>query len=189
MTDPALVVFASLLACTGGMRIAELAVSSRRAGRRAERVVREAWLFPLMALLHAGLVAGPLVEVVVLGRPFLPLLSLAAGLVLLGATALRVWTLRTLGRSWNVRVVVPDDPAVVSGGPYAWIRHPNYLVVILEIAALPLLHTAWIAAVSLSALNAFVLYHRVRTEEAALSQLPTWRDAMASKKRFIPGVF
>jgi methyltransferase len=129
------------------------------------------------------------VEVVWLDRPFVPLLAALAASVLVLATSLRVWTLRTMGRSWNVRVLRPSPEEIVTTGPYAWIRHPNYLAVILEIAALPLLHTAWISCLTLSAFNAFVLYHRVRVEEAQLEQLPAWRAAMSDRARWIPGLF
>lgn len=142
-----------------------------------------------MVLLHVGLLTAPCVEVWLLERPLIPALAIGAAVVLVLATVLRVLTLRALGRAWNVRVVVPEEGAVVTSGPYRWIRHPNYLVVILEILALPLLHTAWVSALALSALNAVVLWRRIRTEEAALSQLPTWREAMADRKRLIPGVF
>ena len=142
-----------------------------------------------MVLLHVGLLIAPCVEVWLLGRPLIPALAIAAAAVLVLATVLRVLTLRALGRAWNVRVVVPEEGAIVTHGPYRWIRHPNYLVVILEVVALPLLHTAWISALVLSALNGVVLWRRIRTEEAALSQLPAWVDAMADRKRLIPGVF
>lgn len=181
--------FVALLLATGAMRLVELAVSARRMRERPEAVVSEAWLFPLMALLHVGLVFTPILEVILADRPFLPWLAALSGVVLLAATALRVWTLRTIGRAWNVRVVVPDEAAVATGGPYAYIRHPNYLAVILEIAALPLLHTAWIAALGLSALNAFVLFHRIRTEEATLQRIDAWRKAMADRPRLVPRLF
>ena len=100
-----------------------------------------------------------------------------------------MWTLRTIGRSWNVRVVQPEGDAIATTGPYRWIRHPNYLVVILEIAALPLVHSAWLAALGLTALNGFVLFHRIRTEEASLMEVPAWREAMADRTRLIPGIF
>ena len=84
------------------------------------------------------------------------------------ATALRGWTLTTLGERWTTRVlVVPGEP-LVAGGPYRWLRHPNYLAVVLEIASIPLLHTAWWTAAVFSLANAAVLRVRVRTEEAAL---------------------
>lgn len=180
--------FAALLGATGLMRLIELAVSVRRMRARPGAVIAEPALFPAMALLHTGLVAAPLAEVVLLDRPFTPWLAAVAGAILLIATALRVWTLRTIGRAWNVRVVTPDADAVVTDGPYRFIRHPNYLVVILEIAALPLIHGAWMSALALSALNAAVLYARIRTEEAALMQLPRWREAMRDRARLIPGV-
>ncbi len=180
-------IFVGALALTGLMRLVELAVSVRRMRRAPERVVAEPRLFPWMVALHVGLVFGPLVEVVALGRqPWWPV-SLAAGIGLLGATAMRFWTLSTLGASWNVRVVEPRQ--IVVTGPYAYIRHPNYLVVTVEILALPLLHGAWIAAVALSLLNAVILGYRIRTEEAVLLANPAWRRAFEGKARFIPGIF
>lgn len=184
-----IVVFASLLGATGCMRLGELVVSVRRMKERPDAVVAERWLFPLMALLHVGLVVGPIAEVLLLDRPFVPWLAAAAGLVLVLATALRVWTLRTIGRAWNVRVVRPDADAIATTGPYRFVRHPNYLVVILEIAALPLVHTAWISAVALSLLDAFVLFHRIRTEERVLAAIPAWQRAMGNRARLLPGIF
>lgn len=179
--------FVLLLLATGLMRLGEVGVSARRIRERPDALVGERWLFPLMALVHASLVALPLVEVFALGREPLGGVSGAALGVFVLATGLRVWTLRTLGRSWNVRVVRP--PAIVTAGPYRWIRHPNYLVVVLEIAALPLIGGAWASAIALSALNAFVLFHRIRTEEAVLAEDPAWSAAMAGKARLVPRVF
>ncbi|MCA8922206.1 MAG: hypothetical protein KDD82_10385 [Planctomycetes bacterium] len=182
-----MIAFAALIGVVAVVRLAELVVSARRRAVADAPPVAEPFVFPLMVALHTGLLVGPLAEVVLLARPFVPALAASAGAVLALATALRVWTLRTLGRAWNVRVLAPR--AVVTRGPYAWIRHPNYLVVILELAAIPLLHTAWISAVALSALNALVLALRIRTEEQTLAQDPAWVAAMADRKRLIPGVF
>ena len=180
--------FIVLLLGTGAMRLGELAVSIRRMRARPDDVVSEPRLFPVMALLHGGLVFAPLVEVWVLERPVvMPLAVGALGLFGL-ATVLRVWTLSTIGIAWNVRVVRPPADAIATGGPYRWIRHPNYLVVILEILALPLIHTAVVSAVALSALNAAVLWHRIRTEEAVLMEVPAWREAFADRARLIPGI-
>jgi methyltransferase len=181
-------VFAALLAGTGLMRLVELAVSVRRLRERPEEVVAEPRLFPVMAVLHLALVVAPMGEVLYAERPFVPWMAGAAGLVLVLATALRIWTLRTIGGAWNVRVVRPEDAAIATAGPYAYIRHPNYLCVVLEIAALPLLHTAWISAIALSVGNAAVLYVRIRNEEAMLMQIDAWREAFAGRARLIPGV-
>ena len=180
--------FLGLLGLIALVRLGEVVVSRRRLRERPEALVAEPGLFPLMVLLHAGLIALPALEVIGLERPLRWPLAAGAGLVLALATLLRVWTLRAIGRAWNVRVVVPAEGAIVTAGPYRWIRHPNYLVVILEIASLPLLHGAWLSALGLSLLNAAVLARRIRTEEAALNELPAWREAMADKPRLIPGL-
>lgn len=180
--------FASVLALVGALRLGEALVSLRRLRRRPEALVREPVGFPAMVALHLLLLVAPLGEVLWLDRPFVPALAAGAAAVLLLATALRIWTLRTIGRAWNVRVVVPEEQAVVTTGPYAWIRHPNYLVVVLELAALPLLHSAWLSALALTLLNAAVLAARIRTEEAALARSPAWRAAMADRARLLPGV-
>ena len=185
MSDSA-VAFAVLLGLVALHRLAELVVSAVRLGRRKDALVPEPWLFPAMVVLHTGILTAPLAEVVTLGREFSLPVGISAGVVLIVATALRVWTLRTIGGAWNARVVLPENEAVVASGPYAWIRHPNYLVVILEVACLPLLHSAWISALVLSLLNGLVLYSRINTEEAALNQLPAWRDAMQDKPRLLP---
>lgn len=188
MTAP-LALFVSLLLATGLMRLVELAISMRRVAARREAVIDEPALFPAMAMLHTGLVALPLLEVWLLHRPFIPWLAAASLSVLLLATGLRIWTLSTIGRVWNVRVLPPPPDAVVTGGPYRFVRHPNYLCVILEILALPLVHTAVIASFVLTVGNALVLAVRIRTEERALMQLPAWREAFSSLARFVPGLF
>lgn len=180
-------VFAGLLGATGAMRLVELAVSVRRLRDRPGEVVAEPRLFPAMAALHAALVALPLFEVALLDRPFVPWLAACAAVTLGLATLLRVWALGTLGRMWNVRVLPPTQ--VVTGGPYRFIRHPNYLCVILELAALPLLHGAVLSAIALTAWNAAVLAQRIPTEEAALAQVPGWREAFAQRARLFPGVW
>lgn len=187
--SPPFVVFAGLLLATGVMRLVEAALSAHRVRRHPERLVPEPRLFPLMVLLHVGLVFGPIAEVAWLDRPFVPALAAGAGGVLVCATALRVWTLRSIGRAWNVRVVRPFPDAIATGGPYAWVRHPNYLAVILELASLPMLHGAWISCVALSAVNSFVLYHRIRVEEAQLMKVEAWRAAMSNRPRLVPGLF
>lgn len=180
--------FLGLMGFVAATRLFELVVSAPRLRARRHAVVAEPGLFPLMVLLHTAVVVGPPAEVLLLDRPLVPPLFAASALVLCAALALRIWTLRTIGRAWNVRVVTPEEDAVVTTGPYAWIRHPNYLVVILELAALPLLHTAWASALALSALNALVLARRITTEERALATSPRWRAAMAGKPRLVPGV-
>jgi methyltransferase len=77
-------------------------------------------------------------------------------------------------------------PPVV-GGPYRWIRHPNYLAVCTEIAALPLVHTAWLTAVVFSVLNAALLRVRIGAEERALASVSSYGEDFAGHPRMMPG--
>ena len=92
--------------------------------------------------------------------------------LLLGAFLLlqfgRVWVLASLGRRWTTRLIVLPGAALVTTGPYRWVSHPNYLIVIAELAILPLAFAAVAVAVGFSACNAFVLARRIRLEHAAL---------------------
>ncbi|MCU0230787.1 MAG: hypothetical protein MUC67_05350 [Acidobacteria bacterium] len=164
--------FVALVALVALQRLAELALSRAHVRRMKARGGREvaAAHYPFMVALHAAfLVAAPL-EVLLLARPFVPLLALGAVALLLAAEALRVWTLSTLGDRWSTRVVVVPGEAAVTGGPFRFLRHPNYLVVALEIAALPLVHSAWLTAIVFSLLNALLMAVRIPAEERALAE-------------------
>lgn len=143
--------------------------------------------YPLMVAAHAGLCTLPLVEVAVRRRRprATPL-----WLTLLGAaTALRWWSMGTLGESWNVRAVVPAGLRPVTSGPYRFVRHPNYLAVALEFVALPLAGGATWSALGLSLLNALVLADRIREEERLLSAVPGYEEAFRGRSRLLPGLF
>lgn len=178
--------FGGALALMAAARIAELVWARRltaRARTRGAAPQREP-LFAAMVALHTlPFWLAPL-EVWALGRPFVPALFAAGAGALLGLAGLRLWTLRTLGAAWNVRIVAP--PAVVSAGPYRWVRHPNYAIVIAELAVLPLLHSAWLTALTVSLANAAILARRIPAEERLLSALPGYAAAMAAKPRFLP---
>jgi methyltransferase len=102
------------------------------------------------------------------------------------AMALRYWAIATLGERWNTRVIcLPETPAV-TGGPYRFVRHPNYVAVTLEVAALPLVHSAWITAVVFSAASFFLLRNRIRVEEAALRTHADYDRVLGGQPRFLP---
>jgi len=84
---------------------------------------------------------------------------------------LRWWCISTLGRQWNTRVVVVPGAPRVTGGPYRLLSHPNYVAVIAEGIALPLVHSACITACVFTVLNAALLATRIRTENTALARL------------------
>ncbi len=88
------------------------------------------------------------------------------------AQGLRWWCITTLGPHWNTRVIVVPGAPLVAAGPYRLLRHPNYVAVVVEGAALPLVHTAWVTAVAFTALNLVLLSVRIRVEEQALGLRP-----------------
>ncbi|MCG8456771.1 MAG: hypothetical protein MI919_10865 [Holophagales bacterium] len=170
-------------------RLVELWLTHRNARRlvtRGGRAVGEGH-FPFMVTLHAGLLVAAPLEVWLLGRPFLPWLGWPALLVVIATMVLRYWTILTLGDRWTTRIfVVPGEPPV-TGGPFRFLRHPNYLAVILEVAALPLVHTAFVTALVASVLNAWMLKVRIGVEEAALEQAAGYRRAFSCRRGLLPG--
>jgi methyltransferase len=107
--------------------------------------------------------------VVLADRPFLPWLGWPMLALVLGSQALRWWCIATLGPRWNTRVIVVPGLPLVSRGPYRWLRHPNYVAVVVEGLALPLVHTAWVTALAFTAVNAVLLLRfRIPAEERAL---------------------
>jgi len=175
-----------LVAAVGALRLRELARSRRNErGLRGPRAA--ARTYPLMVAAHVGLCTLPLVEAAVRRRrPRAPALWLG---MLGAATALRWWSVATLGASWNVRAVVPADLRPVTAGPYRFVRHPNYVAVALEFAALPLAGGATWSALGLSLLDAVVLADRIRAEERLLAAVPGYEEAFRGRARLVPGLF
>lgn len=163
--------YAVLIAAVVAERVAELVVSQRNASWALQRGGIESGRghYPPMVALHSGLLAACLLEVFLGQRPFLPALGLPLLVAVLAAQGLRWWCIVTLGRRWNTRVIVVPGLPLVAAGPYRWMRHPNYLAVVIEGVALPLVHSAWMTAVAFTVLNAVLLLRfRVPAEERAL---------------------
>ena len=162
-----------LIAAVGAERVAELVVSRRNlAWSRARGGVEiGAGHYPAMVVLHTALLVGALVEVFALHRPFLPWLGWPMLAVVIGAQALRWWCITTLGHQWNTRVVVVPGASRVTCGPYRFMSHPNYVAVVAEGIALPLVHSAWITACVFTMLNAALLATRISVENTALARL------------------
>ena len=127
--------------------------------------------YPAMVALHSAFLVGCLAEVVLLDRPFIPVLGWSMLAVLVAAQLLRWWCITTLGPRWNTRVVVIPGASRITGGPYRFFPHPNYVAVIAEGVALPLVHTAWITALVFTVLNGVLLNRRIAVENAALERL------------------
>lgn len=162
-----------LIGAVGVERLAELVVSNRNRAWSRERggVEFGAGHYPVMVVLHVGLLAGCLIEVLALERPFIAALGWPMLAIVVAAQALRWWCITSLGHQWNTRVIVVPGATRVTGGPYRLISHPNYVAVVLEGVALPLVHSAWITAVVFTVLNAELLRTRIRVENTALASL------------------
>jgi methyltransferase len=127
--------------------------------------------YPVMIALHTALLAGCLVEPIWLHRPFIPSLGWPMLTIVVAAQVLRWWCISTLNHQWNTRVIVIPGAARITGGPYRLVPHPNYVAVIAEGIALPLVHTAWLTALVFTILNAALLRMRIKVENAALASL------------------
>jgi methyltransferase len=179
-----------LLAAVGLGRLLEMRLS-----RRHQRALRAALpdaapapepAFAAMVALHTGVLLAAAVETVLLRRPFHAALGVPALLAFALANGLRWWVIATLGQHWNVRVVSSMQLGVVTSGPYRWVRHPNYVAVFVELAALPLIHGAWLTALVGGALHLLILRRRIALEESVLLADAGYRAAMGDKPRFLP---
>lgn len=169
-------------------RLVELVITRRNARRlraRGGRAVGDAH-FPAMVALHAGLLVAASAEVLLLQRPFLPWLGWPALALVAGTMALRYWAIATLGDRWTTRVFVVPGEEPVDGGPFRYLRHPNYLAVVVEVAALPLVHTAWLTAAVATVGNAWVLRTRIRLEEEALEEAAPYRAVLGDRPGLVP---
>ncbi|HEU4957538.1 MAG TPA: isoprenylcysteine carboxylmethyltransferase family protein [Sphingomicrobium sp.] len=147
-------------------RLAELALSQRNTkkllARGAYEVAPEH--YPFMVILHASWLAvlwffgpGPPIEIV----PLILFVLLQLG---------RIWVIATLGERWTTRIIILPGAPLVTSGPYRWVNHPNYLVVIGEFAVLPLVFGLPMVAIVFSLLNAAMLAVRIRAENRALGR-------------------
>nr|WP_155910992.1 MULTISPECIES: isoprenylcysteine carboxylmethyltransferase family protein [unclassified Mycolicibacterium] len=162
-----------MIAAVAVERLVELVVSKRNLAWSLERGGTEYGFghYPFMVVLHVGLLAGCALEPPLLDRPFIPELGWPMFAVVLASQALRWWCIATLGPQWNTRVIVIPGAARVVAGPYRWLPHPNYVAVVVEGLALPLVHTAWLTALGFTVLNAVLLRTRLRVENTALTSL------------------
>jgi len=147
-------------------RLAELIYAARntRALLRRGAVEIGRGHYPLFIALHGGLLVAMLVLVPAEAPVVWPLLVL---LVLLQAA--RLWVIATLGPYWTTRIITLPEAPLVTHGPYRWVRHPNYLIVALEVFALPLTFGAWPIALAFGLANLALLRLRIGIEDAALT--------------------
>ncbi len=168
-------------------RTFELVLARRREPlvRDAKAIGEDRW-FAAMVFVNVALIAAPALEFELRGAPLAPKLFWSAASIAFAAQALRYWCIATLGVRWNPRATVRPALGIVARGPYRWIRHPNYVAVLLEFVAVPAAGATWISWLALNAAIAVILAHRIRVEEAMLFQIPGYADVMGPKGRLLP---
>lgn len=186
MSELGLRPYDALVALVAVQRLFEMALSRRNERFAAARGAIEVGRghFPAMAAMHAAFLVSCVLEVHVFDLRFAGSIGAAALSLLAIAQLVRYWAIATLGRRWSVRILVWPNAAPVTHGPYRYLRHPNYVAVVLEIAALPLIAGAYRTAVAFSIANAIVLAVRIRAEERALG--PAYAAAFGGVPRFVP---
>ncbi len=169
-----LTAFTVLVVLVAIERLAELVVSKRNAAWSLARGGTESGRghYPVMVVLHSGFLVAMLVEAWARRPDVSAALAWSMLTLVVASQALRWWCIATLGRRWNTRVIIVPGMAPVRSGPYRLIPHPNYVAVVIEGVALPLVHTAWITALVFTVANAALLSVRLRVENEALATLP-----------------
>ena len=167
----------TIIGLVASERIGELFLARRNQRRLIAAGGREvgASHYPLIVAVHAGWLVAMAVYVVAV-RPGVHPVPLIA---FIAVQPLRLWVIATLGRFWTTRIITLPGAPLVRRGPYRFIRHPNYAIVVAEIALLPLAFGAWSLAAIFSLLNAGVLTLRTRAENAALAE----RQGLAANTR------
>lgn len=163
--------FALLISLLALQRVAELIYSHRNAQRlRAQGAIEAGRAhYPVIVGLHAAFYVCLILERVYLVSGWPPQWPVWLGLFVL-AQLLRAWVLRTLGPRWTTRILVVPGSVRIRTGPYRYLRHPNYVAIVLEFLSIPMLAGAWRTALVFSILNLLVLRVRIREEEKAMAR-------------------
>lgn len=181
-------IFTGIVIAVIGQRLIELRISKRNAEyilARGGKTHSDNALGAVKILQVSWWIAA-IAEVWLLDRPFIPALAVVAILALVCGQALRYLSMRSLQWHWTLPIMTVPGTAAIDDGIYGYLRHPNWLGVILEIAALPLVHSAYLSAIFFSLANALLMKQRIHAEEKALSQDTNYAQVFANRPRFIP---
>jgi methyltransferase len=181
-------IFLAILAALVGERIFELWLSNRNARLAFARggIELGRGQYRIIVAFHTLFIAACAAGAMRNAPAFPPALTMAALAGEIAAQALRSWSVATLSQNWNTRVIVIPHREPVTTGPYRYIRHPNYVAVVIEVACVPLIRGLVILAAAFSIANALLLASRIRLEERAMGE--AYASAFATRPRFIPSV-
>ncbi|NLP51001.1 isoprenylcysteine carboxyl methyltransferase family protein [Bacillus sp. RO1] len=181
-------IFALFFAFIVTQRVVELGIA-----RRNEKWIKSMGAieygkdhYKYMIILHVAFLTSFLIEVTLLERTLSPLWPVILSFFILTQT-LRVWSIKSLGKFWNTKVLILPDASIVKTGPYKFLRHPNYTILVLEILLIPLMFHAFYTAIVFTVLNAWMLSVRIPLEEQALSEFTSnYSTYMEDRNRFSP---
>lgn len=182
------IAFTALVLAVGLQRLFELRRSARneRYLRGLGAVEHAPGQMFWMRALHAGWLVAMLAEAWIAPQPTSIAVVACAFVALVTGQLLRAAAMSALGRRWSVKIFTLPGAAPVTEGIFRYMRHPNYLGVILEIASLPLLGGAYATAIVASALNGALLFARIRAEERALASASSYETDFVGLSRFVP---
>lgn len=144
-------------------------------------------LLGIVKVMQTAWFIAAIAEVWYFDRPFSFINAAIALILTLAGQVLRYLSMQALKERWTLSIMTLQDAPVVNRGIYRYLRHPSWLGVILEIAALPMIHGAYLTAIVFSLANALLMYQRIQTEEKALTANSNYAVVFAKRSRFIPG--
>nr|WP_239094127.1 isoprenylcysteine carboxylmethyltransferase family protein [Bacillus sp. B15-48] len=168
-------------------RLTELRIAKKNEEKQKQNGAIECGMghYPWMVMIHTAFILATIAEVVILNKQ---VSNLWPGLLLLFlfTQIIRGWAIISLGPYWNTKIIVVPNAKITKKGPYRFIKHPNYLVVTLEIIIIPLMFNAWITAAIFSFLNICILSVRIPAEERALEKWTSYQSVFQGNRRFLP---
>lgn len=176
------------------LRLTELKISKKNSVQRLKEnqtILHEEKFFFLFVILHTSFLIFVPIEIEFMNREFQSPFGFLFFILYFICLAFRFLILKSLKSNWNVKLIFNSNSkdSVTTTGIYEYIRHPNYLVVILEIISIPMFMNAYLSTLIFSILNGLLLYFRIKKEESILFQNPFYKAHFESKKRFIPFLF
>jgi methyltransferase len=179
--------FSIFLLCIMIQRLAELMIAKRNEKWMKEQGAMEFGKghYMFMVMIHSLFFVSLLMEVSIFNKSlsaFWPFLLSAFILTQIG----RFWVLASLGKHWNTKIIVLPGMEPVSRGPYKYIKHPNYLIVSIELMVIPLLFNAFFTGLLFLVLNQIILYIRISHEEKALEKAADYKAVFLNQGKFFP---
>ncbi|WP_306821520.1 isoprenylcysteine carboxyl methyltransferase family protein [Metabacillus litoralis] len=141
--------------------------------------------YPFIVSLHVLFLISLLLEVIIFQKELTELWVVLVPLLVI-TQLMRYWSVMSLGNYWNTKIIIVPNDIVVSKGPYQFIKHPNYVVVAVEILIIPLLFEAYITSLVFTMLNVVMMTIRIPAEEKALQTYTNYQEVFTVKSRFLP---